>query len=194
MFAAASLQTAFDALAAPAERATGVHMRISYAASSALARQIENGAPADLFISADLDWMDELATRHLIRADTRADLVGNELVLVQPRTAPASALTIGPGFPLAAALGASRLALANPTAVPAGKYAKAALTSLGVWASVAAIALPRPRTYGPRCGSSPAARLRLASSIAATPSRTLRWRSSEHFRRPRTRRSSIRLP
>ena len=137
VFAAASLQTALDALVAPAERATGVHMRISYAASSALARQIESGAPADLFISADLDWMNELATRHLIRADTRADLVGNELVLIQSKAAPAEALKIGPGFPLAAALGSSRLALADPAAVPAGKYAKAALTTLGVWTSVA---------------------------------------------------------
>jgi molybdate transport system substrate-binding protein len=137
VFAAASLQTALDALTAPAERATGVHMRISYAASSALARQLESGAPADLFVSADVDWMNEVATRHLVRADTRADLVGNELVLIRATSASGSALKIGPGFPLAAALGANRLALADPAAVPAGKYAKAALTSLGVWASVA---------------------------------------------------------
>lgn len=136
VFAAASLQTAFDALAAPVARATGVTMTMSYAASSALARQIEQGAPADLFVSADLDWMDELTSRRLIRADTRVNLLGNALVLIAPRDAPAT-LTIAPGFPLAAALGSSRLAVADPAGVPAGKYAQAALTSLGVWTSVA---------------------------------------------------------
>lgn len=135
VFAAASLQTAFDAIASPVARATGVTMTTSYAASSSLARQIENGAPADLFISADLDWMNELAGRQLLRSDTRVNLLGNALVLIAPR-GEAPALTIAPGFPLAAALGSSRLALADPAGVPAGKYAQAALTSLGVWASV----------------------------------------------------------
>ena len=88
VFAAASLQTALDAIAPAAERATGVQMRVSYAASSALARQIENGAPADLFISADLDWMDYLADRQLIRTDTRVNLLGNRLVLIAPRAQP----------------------------------------------------------------------------------------------------------
>ncbi len=137
IFAAASLQTALDALAGPAREATGVTIRVSYAGSSALARQIENGAPADLFISADLEWMDYLAARKLIRPASRVTLVGNELVLIAPRASPV-ALTIAPGFPLAAALGRSRLALADPEAVPAGRYARAALTSLGVWDSVAA--------------------------------------------------------
>jgi molybdate transport system substrate-binding protein len=136
VFAAASLQTALDELVEPAQRATGVHMRVSYAASSALARQIESGAPAELFISADLDWMDYLAGRRLIRADSRVNLLGNRLVLIAPRAKPV-ALKIGPGFGLAAALGRDRLALADPAAVPAGKYARAALTNLGVWDAVA---------------------------------------------------------
>lgn len=109
---------------------------MSYAASSALARQIESGAPAQLFMSADLDWMNYLAERHLIRADTRVNLLGNRLVLIAPRAEPVT-LKIGPGFGLAAALGRGRLALADPASVPAGKYARAALTNLGVWDSVA---------------------------------------------------------
>jgi molybdate transport system substrate-binding protein len=136
VFAAASLQTALDELVEPMQRATGVHMRASYAASSALARQIESGAPAELFISADIDWMDYLADRRLIRTDSRFNLVGNRLVLIAPKSKPV-ALKIGPGFGLAAALGRDRLALADPAAVPAGKYARAALTNLGVWDAVA---------------------------------------------------------
>jgi len=136
VFAAASLQNVLDALVEPAQRATGVRMRISYAASSALARQIENGAPAGVFISADLEWMDYLAERKLVQAASRVNLAGNRLVLIAPQSQPAT-LHIAPGFPLAATLGANRLALANPDAVPAGKYAKAALTALRVWDSVA---------------------------------------------------------
>jgi molybdate transport system substrate-binding protein len=136
VFAAASLQTALDSLVAPLERITGGRVRVSYAASSALARQIENGAPAALFISADVNWMDYLATKRLIRPDSRVDLLGNRLVLIAPRAEPVT-LKIAPGFGLAAALGRDRLALANPAAVPAGTYARAALTSLGVWDAVA---------------------------------------------------------
>jgi len=136
VFAAASLQNVLDSLVEPARQSTGVRMRISYAASSALARQIESGAPAGVFISADLDWMDYLAERKLVQAASRVNLAGNHLVLIAPRSEPVS-LRIAPGFPLAATLGAGRLALANPDAVPAGKYAKAALTALGVWDSVA---------------------------------------------------------
>jgi molybdate transport system substrate-binding protein len=132
VFAASSLQTALDALVGPAERATDTRLRVSYAASSALARQIESGAPADLFVSADLDWMDYLAERRLIRNDSRVNLLGNRLVLIAPASQP-STLKIAPGFGLASALGRDRLALADPAAVPAGKYAKAALTNLGVW-------------------------------------------------------------
>jgi molybdate transport system substrate-binding protein len=136
VFAAASLQTALDALAAPAGHATGVTMRVSYAASSTLANQIANGAPADLFISADVEWMDYLHTRALIQPQSRVTLLGNELVLIAPRARPVT-LAIGPGFRLAEALGRDRLALADPAVMPAGKYARAALTSLGVWDAVA---------------------------------------------------------
>ena len=136
VFAAASLQNALDDLAAPVLKTTGVRMRMSYASSSALARQIESGAPAGLFISADLEWMNYLADRKLIRAESRVNLLGNQLVLVATR-GNAVSLKIGPGFGLAQALGRERLALADPMAVPAGKYARESLTKLGVWDSVA---------------------------------------------------------
>jgi molybdate transport system substrate-binding protein len=142
VFAAASLKTALDTLAPVMERAVGVRMRTSFAATSALARQIEAGAPADVFVSADLDWMDYLAERRLVRSETRVNLLGNRLVLIAPRQRPVR-LTIGPGFPLAAALGGDgRLAVADPRHVPAGRYAKAALESLGVWSSVASRLAP----------------------------------------------------
>ena len=136
VFAAASLQTALDDLSAPVQKATGARMRMSYAASSALARQIENGAPAGLFISADLDWMNYLADRKLVRTESRVNLLGNRLVLVGTKGRQVS-LKIGPGFGLAQALGRERLALADPAAVPAGKYAREALTTLGVWDGIA---------------------------------------------------------
>jgi molybdate transport system substrate-binding protein len=131
VFAAASLKNALDeANAAFPSRAVA-----SYGASSALARQIENGAPAQVFISADLDWMDYLEQRQLLQPGTRRNLVGNRLVLVAPAGA-TTALRIEPGFALARALGDGRLALASPDTVPAGKYARAALEKLGVWDSV----------------------------------------------------------
>jgi len=114
----------------------GSGVKVSYGASSALAKQIESGAPADVFISADNDWMDYVAERKLIKPDTREKFLGNKLVLVAPADSKV-ALTIGPNFPLAQALGNGRLAMADPAAVPAGKYGKAALEKLGVWASVA---------------------------------------------------------
>lgn len=135
VFAAASLKNALDDAAAAYARETAAPpVRISYAASSALARQIEQGAPADLFLSADADWMDYLAARGLIQAGTRKDLFTNHLALVAPKDS-AVKLAITPGFPLAAALGANRLAMAGPE-VPAGRYGQAALTALGVWDSV----------------------------------------------------------
>lgn len=109
---------------------------ISFAASPALARQILAGAPADLFISADPDWMDEVAAQRLIRPATRAVLVTNRLALIAPGDSKAR-LTIAPGFPLASALGNGRLAMADPASVPAGKYGKQALISLKAWAGVA---------------------------------------------------------
>jgi molybdate transport system substrate-binding protein len=136
VFAAASLKNALDAAATAYEKAGGEPVAVSYAASSALARQLDSGAPADIFISADLDWMDYAARRGLIRAATRKNLLGNRLVLIAP-AASAVRVAIGPGFPLARLLGKNRLAIADPTSVPAGKYAKAALERLGVWNGVA---------------------------------------------------------
>jgi len=141
VFAAASLQTALDELIPAAQKAIGARMRVSYAASSALARQIESGAPAELFISADLEWMDYVAERKLIKPDSRVNLLGNRLVLIAPAAKPAS-LRIALGFPIGATLGRDRLALANPDSVPAGKYAKAALTNLNVWNDVASKLAP----------------------------------------------------
>jgi molybdate transport system substrate-binding protein len=132
VFAAASLKNALD----EANAAFPTRVVASYAASSALARQIENGAPAHVFVSADLDWLDYLDKKHLLKSGTRRDLVRNRLVLIAPAGSK-TALRIAPGFALATALGGGRLALANPEAVPAGKYAKAALEKLGVWESVA---------------------------------------------------------
>ena len=135
VFAAASLKDALDAVNADWQKASGKQATISYAASSALAKQIEQGAPADLFISADEDWMDYLATRKLIKPDTRFDLLGNRLVLIVPNDSKLAA-TIASSFPLASLLGDGRLAMADTQAVPAGKYGKAALEKLGVWDGV----------------------------------------------------------
>jgi molybdate transport system substrate-binding protein len=135
VFAAASLKNALDEANALFLFENGSGVRVSYGASSALARQIENGAPADVFISADLDWMDYVAERKLIKPDTRAKFLGNRLVLVANAESKIL-LTISPNFPLAQALADSRLAMADPASVPAGKYGKAALEKLGVWGSV----------------------------------------------------------
>jgi molybdate transport system substrate-binding protein len=134
VFAAASLKNALDAVAAEFRRAGGGRVAISYGASSALARQIEQGAPADLFISADLDWMDYLAARKLIRDGTRHNLLSNRIVLVAPADQ-AQPVELKPGA-LARALGDGRLAVANVAAVPVGKYGKAALEHLGLWGEV----------------------------------------------------------
>lgn len=137
VLAAASLQESMTA-AADAWAARG-HARpvVSFAASSALARQAAAGAPADLFVSADEEWMDDLQRRGLIVAGTRADLLGNRLVLVTARS-DTRGVALGPGTPLAAMLGKGRLALADPASVPAGRYGKAALEKLGVWRTVEA--------------------------------------------------------
>jgi molybdate transport system substrate-binding protein len=130
IFAAASLKTALDEILA------GQGVRVSYGASSLLARQIEHGAPVDLFFSADLDWMDYLAGKGLIRAGSRIDLLGNRLALIAPKNTPQS-IKLVPGVDLSKALGRDgRLAMANVEAVPAGKYGKASLQSLGLWDSV----------------------------------------------------------
>jgi molybdate transport system substrate-binding protein len=134
VFAAASLKNGLDAIVAEYQRASGKRVAVSYAASSALARQIEQGAPADLFLSADLDWMDYLQERKLIRPETRRSLLGNRIVLVAPSDA-AKPIELKSGA-LASALGNGRLATANVASVPAGKYARAALESLGLWNEV----------------------------------------------------------
>ncbi len=136
VLAAASLQESMTA-AADAWAAQG-HARptLSFAGSSALARQIRAGAPADLFLSADEEWMTDVERAGLLARGTRVNVAGNALVLIAPAKRPVR-LRIGKGMPLARALGNGRLAMANPDAVPAGKYGKAALTALGVWPSVA---------------------------------------------------------
>lgn len=135
VLAAASLQEAMRE-AADAWAARGHPMPVvSFAGSPALARQILSGAPADIFVSADEEWMDFIADKGLIRAGTRVSFLSNRLVLIAPGSSKAR-LGIGRNMPLALALGTGRLAMADPDAVPAGKYARAALEHLGVWASV----------------------------------------------------------
>jgi molybdate transport system substrate-binding protein len=142
VFAAASMKGALDVVGAIVARRTGVALKVSYAATSTLARQIEEGAPADIFVSADEQWMDYLAERRLIAPASRLDLVSNRLVLIAPKDR-VPALTIAPGFAIAPALGATgRLAIADPASVPAGRYGKAALTALGVWPGVASRLAP----------------------------------------------------
>lgn len=135
VFAAASLKTALDTIAADFQTATGNTVTISYAGSNALAKQIIEGAPADIFVSAAVNWMDEVEKDGLIAPGTRADLLGNTLVLVA-HGKDASPVEIGPGFDLKALLGDGKLAMAMVDAVPAGQYGKASLESLGLWSSV----------------------------------------------------------
>jgi molybdate transport system substrate-binding protein len=135
VFAAASLKNALDAIHAQWQKETGKSAKIAYAASSALAKQIEQGAPAQLFISADIPWMDYVEKKDLIRKETRSNLLGNRIVLIAPKDK-AKAVDIKPGFDLARVLGDGRLAMANVEAVPAGRYGKASLEKLGVWPSV----------------------------------------------------------
>ncbi len=135
VFAAASMKNALDAINAEWAKDSGNEATVSYAASSALAKQIEQGAPADIFISADLAWMDYVAEKKLINADSRSNLLGNRIVLVAPADK-AKPVEIKQGFDLAALVGDGRLAMGAVDSVPAGKYGKAALEKLGVWSSV----------------------------------------------------------
>lgn len=135
VFAAASLKNALDDAGAIWMRETGKRVVVSYAASNALAKQIEAGAPADLFFSADLDWMDYLASKSLIRPESRISLLGNSLVLVAPKDSTIQ-VALQPGIDLAAILGDGRLAMGHVEAVPAGKYGKATLEHLGAWNGV----------------------------------------------------------
>jgi molybdate transport system substrate-binding protein len=136
VFAAASMKNALDDVDNIFTRQSGIKVVASYAASSALMKQIEQGAPADVFLSADIDWMDYGAKRNLIKNDTRLNLLGNRLVLIAPKDSKLDAVTIAPGFDLAALAGGGRIATGDVRAVPAGLYAKAALEKLGIWASV----------------------------------------------------------
>ncbi|MES2033808.1 MAG: molybdate ABC transporter substrate-binding protein [Pseudomonadota bacterium] len=141
VFAAASLQESLKAAGQAWTKAGGAPVRFSFGASSAMARQLEQGAPADLFLSADLEWMDWSAQRRLIVPASRRNLLSNTLVLIAPAGSK-TVLKIGKGMPLAKALGGGRLAVGDTTAVPAGKYAKAALTALGVWDQLQGRLLP----------------------------------------------------
>jgi len=135
VLAAASLSDALDEIAKAYQAKTGTLPALSFAASSTLARQIEASGGADIFVSADSDWMDYLDNRGLIAHETRENLVGNRLVLIAPTEAKPT-LVIAPHFDLLGALHGGRLAIADPDSVPAGKYAKSALTMLGVWNGV----------------------------------------------------------
>lgn len=137
VFAAASLKTALDDVVARYHEQTGRTVLVGYAGSSALAKQIEQAAPADIFFSADLDWMNYLAERGLIEEPTRRTLLGNKIVLVAPKDS-GTVIALGRGMDLTGALGADgRLAMANVDSVPAGRYGKASLQSLGAWDAVA---------------------------------------------------------
>jgi len=133
IFAAASLKNALDDVNAAFSNTTGVKVTTSYEASSALATQIEAGAPADVFVSADLRWMDYAADHNLIKPDTRVNLLGNRLVLITPTSSKLDKVEIKKGFDIAKLAGDGRIAVADVKAVPAGLYAKAALTTLGAW-------------------------------------------------------------
>jgi molybdate transport system substrate-binding protein len=135
VFAAASLKNAMDNVAAAYTERSGVEVAVSYAGSSALARQIEQGAPADIFVSANVDWMDYLSERGFTDKLSELRLLGNRIVLVASTSSAVEAM-IAPGFDLAGLLDGGRLAMANTDAVPAGIYGKAALEALGVWDSV----------------------------------------------------------
>lgn len=136
VFAAASLTDALQEVSNAYTKSSGVPIRLSFAASSALARQIEAGAKADVFFSADAEWVDYLLQRSLINPQTRRDVLTNRLVLIAPLDSKTS-LQIAPGFPIGAAMGKTRLATGDPDSVPVGRYARSALSTLGVWNEVA---------------------------------------------------------
>ena len=133
VFAAASMKNALDEIDAAYTAKTGIKVTVSYAASSALAKQIEQGAPADVFISADTDWMDYAISKKNINEPTRVNLLGNSIVLIAPKDSKVENVNIGQGFDLAKLAGDGRIATGDVKAVPAGKYARAALEKLGSW-------------------------------------------------------------
>ncbi len=133
VFAAASMKNALDEVDAAYTAKSGVRIVASYAASSALAKQIEQGAPADVFVSADANWMDYAVVKKSINEPTRVNLLGNSIVLIAPKDSKIDKATIGPGFDLAKLAADGRIATGDVRAVPVGKYAKAALEKLGAW-------------------------------------------------------------
>jgi molybdate transport system substrate-binding protein len=133
VYAAASLRNALEDVDTAFTKTSGIKVTASYAASSALAKQIEQGAPADVFISADLKWMDYLDQHKLIRSDSRVNLLGNRLVLIAPKNSKLDHVTIAKDFDIAKLIGDGRIAVADVKAAPAGLYAQAALQSLGAW-------------------------------------------------------------
>ena len=137
IFAAASMKNAFDDVAKLYTDKSKIAVKSSYAASSALAKQIESGAPADLFISADTDWMDYVQKKDLIKEGTRVDLLGNRIVLIAPKDSKTTKVDIKQGFDLAGLVGDAKIATGDVAAVPVGKYAKAALEKLGAWEKAA---------------------------------------------------------
>ena len=137
VFAAASMKNALDDVDAAYARKTGIKVVVSYAASSALMKQIEQGAPADVFASADLDWMDYGSRKKVIKNASRLNLLGNRIVLIAPKDSKLGEVAIGPGFDLAGLAGDGRIVTADMQSVPAGKYAKAALDTLGAWQAAA---------------------------------------------------------
>src|SRR5665213_2619734 len=133
VFAAASMKNALDDVDVAYTARTGVKVTASYAASSMLAKQIEQGAPADIFVSADTDWMDYATNKKTINEPTRVNLLGNSIVLIAPKDSKIDKVTIKPGFDLAKLAGDGKIATGDVKAVPVGKYAKAALEKLGAW-------------------------------------------------------------
>ena len=133
VFAAASMKNALDEIDAAYTAKSGIKITVSYAASSALAKQIEQGAPADVFISADTDWMDYATSKKTINESSRVNLLGNSIVLIAPKDSKVDNVNIGPGFDLAKLAGDGRIATGDVKSVPVGKYAKAALEKLGSW-------------------------------------------------------------
>ena len=133
VFAAASMKNALDDIDTAYTAKTGVKITVSYAASSALAKQIEQGAPADVFVSADTDWMDYAIARKNVNEPTRVSLLGNSIVLIAPKDSKIDNVNIGQSFDLAKLAGDGKVVTGDVKAVPAGKYAKAALQKLGAW-------------------------------------------------------------
>ncbi len=137
VFAAASMKNALDEVDAAYTAKTGVKISASYAASSTLAKQIEQGAPADVFVSADTDWMDYATAKKNINEPTRVNLLGNSIVLIAPKDSKIDTVAIGPGFDLSKLAGDGKIATGDVKAVPVGKYAQAALEKLGAWQAAA---------------------------------------------------------